>query len=67
MKNIPGSAMLRNQNKRSLKRKLNDLSRNHSKKKSSDGEVEILEKNDRIRNSEKNQTFTKFMQTERFY
>ena len=59
--------MLRNQNKRSLKRKLNDLSRNHSKKKSSDGEVEILEKNDRIRNSEKNQTFTKFMQTERFY
>lgn len=51
---MPGSALLRNQNKRSLKRKLIDQSRNHSKKKSSDGEVEILEKNDRVRNSEKN-------------
>lgn len=46
--------MLQNQNKRSLKRKLTEMSRNHSKKKSSDGEVEILEKNDRVRNSEKN-------------
>ena len=49
-----------------MKSKLIDQSRNHSKKKSSDGEVEILEKNDRIMNSGKNLTFTNFMNTEKF-